>query len=314
MSKIAILTKELDFETNSVMNWISALDRNAEIIRINGLTEDSGVFIDLDKEIKLKGVKLSEFDKIWFRKYPNVSVNPTEDTGLNQSISNQLSQEGQAIYRAISGGVDPKNTIGSLNPMDNNKLDNLLMASSIGMLIPRTQIISRKADLINFVQDAPYGVIAKSISNTIFINYKEQVYGMYTEAITDEIIAQLPDRFRPSLFQYQIQRKYEVRAFLLKDELFASAICNSVEVDIRKRTSGLNERIVPIELGEDLTFKIKQLMKELKVDCGSLDLIVDHAGETYFLEVNPFGQLKKYSNACNFRLEKQIALKLIGNE
>ena len=48
-------------------------------------------------------------------------------------------------------------------------------------------------------------------------------------------------------------------------------------------------------------------MRKLKLDSGSIDIIVTNKGEYVFLEVNPVGHFTQVSSPCNYYLEKEIA-------
>jgi D-alanine-D-alanine ligase-like ATP-grasp enzyme len=48
-------------------------------------------------------------------------------------------------------------------------------------------------------------------------------------------------------------------------------------------------------------------MALLKLNTGSIDLIVNTTGEYIFLEVNPVGQFGMVSSPCNYYLEREIA-------
>ncbi|MPT35513.1 MAG: hypothetical protein E2604_10600 [Flavobacterium sp.] len=56
--------------------------------------------------------------------------------------------------------------------------------------------------------------------------------------------------------------------------------------------------------------KLKKLMKVLKLNSGSIDMLVSSNNEYVFLEVNPIGQFGQVSKPCNYYLEKQIAKEL----
>ena len=53
-------------------------------------------------------------------------------------------------------------------------------------------------------------------------------------------------------------------------------------------------------------------MKNLKLDTGSIDMIVTLDGEYVFLEINPIGQFGMVSYHCNYHLEKRIAEYIIA--
>jgi D-alanine-D-alanine ligase-like ATP-grasp enzyme len=64
----------------------------------------------------------------------------------------------------------------------------------------------------------------------------------------------------------------------------------------------------------DIKIKIKILLKKIKINSGSIDMIVTPANEFYFLEINPTGQFNFLSEYTNSYVEKLIAYKLIKHE
>lgn len=53
--------------------------------------------------------------------------------------------------------------------------------------------------------------------------------------------------------------------------------------------------------------KLNKLMKLLKLNTGSIDMIVDHNNNYIFLEVNPVGQFVAYGEFCNYYLDREMA-------
>lgn len=78
-------------------------------------------------------------------------------------------------------------------------------------------------------------------------------------------------------------------------------------VDFRNYNFEKPNRTIPYDLPKGIKNKIDKLMKELKLNCGSLDMILDLENNYYFIEVNPVGQFGMVSNPCNYYLHKQIA-------
>ncbi|MNN64816.1 hypothetical protein D3C81_1802810 [compost metagenome] len=114
--------------------------------------------------------------------------------------------------------------------------------------------------------------------------------------------------FSPSLIQKLIPKNFEVRVFWFKNEVHSVAIFSQLDkeamIDFR---NGEKLRTVPYKLSVELQVSLNNLMQKLNLNYGSIDLIVTPDDETYFLEVNPFGQFGFLSKAGNFHIEKRIA-------
>ena len=60
-------------------------------------------------------------------------------------------------------------------------------------------------------------------------------------------------------------------------------------------------------LPKEIKDKVGQLMHNLNLVTGSLDLIYTKDKEYVFLEINPIGQFGAVSDSANFMLEKKVA-------
>lgn len=79
------------------------------------------------------------------------------------------------------------------------------------------------------------------------------------------------------------------------------------QIDFRNYNNEKPNRNVPYNLPDEIKKKIILLMEKLKLNCGSIDIIVTPKNEYIFLEVNPIGQFGMVSNPCNYNLHKEIA-------
>jgi glutathione synthase/RimK-type ligase-like ATP-grasp enzyme len=128
-------------------------------------------------------------------------------------------------------------------------------------------------------------------------------------------VDQLPETFFPSMVQKQVDKIYELRVFYLEGKFYAMAIFSqesaATGVDNRKNFEAeFPPRRVPYLLPQKVKGQLKQLMKKLKLNTGSIDILVTPNNEYVFLEVNPVGQFGMVSQPCNYYLEKRIAERL----
>ena len=157
----------------------------------------------------------------------------------------------------------------------------------------------------------------KPLQDPYPIPLRNGLYTQYTCEVTNELIDNLPDSFYPCMFQQKIDKNLEIRAFYLDGRCYSMAICSSfdkqTQVDYRRYNDVKPNRKVPYCLPSHIDKNIDALMKKLKLNCGSLDLILDNNGVYYYLEVNPVGQFGMVSFPCNYNLEKIIAEYLSDN-
>jgi ATP-GRASP peptide maturase of grasp-with-spasm system len=199
-----------------------------------------------------------------------------------------------------------------------NKLQVLDIAVKFGLNVPNYLVTNSKIKMLEFYNKNSKKVITKDIKNPFRLNAKKYTLTTYTEIITEQRLQTIPATFYPSFFQVLIKKEYEVRVFYLDKEIYSMAIFSQndkkTKVDFRHYNINTPNRCVPMNLPIELKIKIQKIMCNLKINCGSIDLIKSTDGLFYFLEINPFGQFGMISHPCNYQLEKKIAQKLSKNE
>ena len=197
--------------------------------------------------------------------------------------------------------------------MSDNKLSKLLCLSKAkeqGIKVPETIITSNKEDVIRFRKKYKE-IITKNSTQGVFVYDKDQLLNVYTQLLSDKDIKDLPDYFFPTLFQEAIEKKVELRIFFIENEFYGSAIFSQqdemTKVDFRNYNFNKPNRTPPFELNNSDKEKFRILMKNLNLNSGSIDCIINKRNELVFLEVNPIGQYAQVSNPCNYFLDKKIA-------
>ena len=212
------------------------------------------------------------------------------------------------------------NCIGSLYAEYNhNKLIDLKIAESNYLKTPTTYLVSQKQSLVDILESDPSkNYITKSLKDSIRVKENDLLihYG-YTLRIMRDSLESLPERFYPCLVQEEIEKVYEVRVFYIKGKCYAMAIFSQknekTQLDYRYYDDKISNRNVPYQLENSMKEKIDSFMRSKKLNCGSIDLMVNKNAEYYFLEVNPVGQFGWLSSNCNYYIEKDIA-SILSNE
>jgi ATP-GRASP peptide maturase of grasp-with-spasm system len=194
------------------------------------------------------------------------------------------------------------------------KLDVLLRASRLGLATPDTLVTTERDELQRFC--ARHGtVITKPIGEAEPFPDAGRRHFMYTAALDLNAVARLPERFPPSLFQERLEKAYELRVFYLDGACYAMAIFSQSDartrLDFRHYNHRRPNRTVPYRLQPATAKKLEQLMRELALDSGSIDLIRTPDRREVFLEINPVGQFGMVSKPCNYHLERKVAEHLL---
>lgn len=319
---ILILSEVSDVMTDCVCQWL--FFKNEKFVRINNedfyqykiqMLSDNNRF-----EILLTNndhsYKISEFKKVWFRRGNFYFLKPEKPLYPNSKVQEKIKEhidfEEQTLVNFIYSVLIQKPHINNPLHYNSNKLISINTAIKYGLTIPNTLITNSKKALTSF-QKACKSIITKNIQDVILVrNIDGYSIGQSTQKITNSI----KNDFWYSLFQYEIVKKYELRIFYFMGNFYTMAIFPRKEtLDFRTVDVNSSEclRMVPYNLPKDIKIKIRKFMKEMELESGSIDMIVDINDQFYFLEVNPVGQFHFLNRICNYYIEKEISNFLKAN-
>lgn len=321
--KIFVLSDEDDGTTDDVLDWLSYW--NIPFCRFNGTSafqiheisivngQIKGV-LEVDKQI----FRLEEFSSYWYRRgrinLDNSIPSIEKNQALDFEIYGSLNREKRTLSELLYYFLEQLPSIGSYHHNNTNKLVNLNLAVSCGLLTPDSIILDNKKELLKYLSKHQK-VITKPTEQGGLV-YTDQSHRSTggTELVDSEFLDQLPETFFPSLFQSYIEKEFELRVFYLNGKTYTSAILSQLDeqtkVDFRNYNFNKPNRTPPYQISQDLEQKIILFMKKLNMNSGSLDFVIGQDEETYFLEVNPVGQFFQVSYPCNYFLEKEVALTL----
>lgn len=331
---VLIITDDFEISTNRTIEYL--LRYKVPFTRINSdkskielisltLANDSSkdeMILKVDERI----VRLSEITAVWQRRGRiRLSSRPagTYDflktvlpRGINKHAEHNLNYEKETLNGYITFFLTQvSRCIGNGNNATQNKLAVLYHAKQLGLLISTSVVTSVKED-VQLAYDSHKPIITKAILDNLFTSTLNDNVAFYTEEIEQETIDALPEKIFYSFLQKKINKKYELRIFYLKGKFYPMAIFSQrdvqTKVDFRKYNQEKPNRTVRYKLPADIEEKLSHLMDILKLDTGSIDMIVNENDEHIFLEVNPVGQYGMVSVPCNYPIEKEIADYLSG--
>lgn len=175
-----------------------------------------------------------------------------------------------------------------------HKLNQLGVAAQCGLEIPATLVTNDPKECLEFFDRCENQVIYKPLG----FHFRQSPKG--NEAIFTNLVQRrdLAARLHqvasaPCIFQQFIPKRVELRATVVGDEIF------TLEIDATSSERGrvdwrhydfAHTQWRRAELAPDTSSRILELMHQLGLVFGCVDLIVTPAGRTIFLEVNPAGQ------------------------
>ncbi len=310
--RILILSSNDDYVSDSISSWLKRLtDNKAIIVRINWQNE---VII---KKINLKSTivqvngelhDISNFDFIFYRRGQinfHRSTLLKKETGIfSLYLEDELSYIHSYIFTTLKNKM-----LSNFYEDKISKMEMLTVAFQNNVNVPDTIITSSKQTLSNFLRGRK--VITKAVQKGGMVLFNNIQGGAGTISIKEKDLLSLPESFFPSLFQEEIPKEYEIRAFYLNGRFYSMAIFSQrnkkTKIDFRNYDMEYPNRTVPYKLSAIVEQRLRKTFRDLNLKTGSADLIKGKDGKYYFLEINPVGQFTQVSMPCNYQLEKKIA-------
>jgi len=256
-------------------------------------------------------ISLEQITRYWYRRGSINFKSPEQfNNAMELELQDYLDKEWKVVSHFVFNRLQEKRKLGNIKDNQINKLEVLVKASAAGLAVPETILTTSTESLPDFP------LITKCFYHGGFSIKKQFSVGSLTQAVSRPV-SSMHSTFFPSLFQSHVKKKYELRIFYLKGDVYSAAIFSQrngkTSVDFRNYDREKPNRVVPYKLPLSVIDKIRILMENLQLDSGSIDMIVTPHNEYIFLEVNPVGQFKQVSVPCNYYLEEKIANYLLGN-
>lgn len=317
---VLIISQSQDGSTDHIIEWL--LHYNYSFKRLNGVDFLKSLNLTISNNefsVQTSGIDWNAIDVIWYRRWMSaeesakiyVTANNKTDSSFTHQINDFIRNENRALVSFFLKTLPAEKTFEPPPAEEINKLLVLKKATELGIEIPDTNVVSSRKDFYA-IPNKP--LITKAISNVNNISHEEYHFAGYT-AETIDLPEEVGEQFAPSLFQNLVNKKYEIRAFLLSGKFYSMAIFSQRDpqtmVDFRKYNFQNPNRTVPINLPKDLENKLLHLANYFKLRTGSFDIIKTTDNKYVFLEVNPGGQFGMVSYPCNYYLEKLLALELM---
>lgn len=189
-----------------------------------------------------------------------------------------------------------------VNPHSNVRLAEykpyqLQLAQAIGFEIPPTLITNDPNEVQKFYCQTGKNMIYKSVSQYLRRGNPQagiRNQGIYTNRVQEKDLERLKAvTHAPCLFQEYIAKKVELRITVVGRKIFAAEIHSQQSQrskDDWRRYDIANTPYLKHRLPEAIKTKCQQLVRELGLVFGCIDMIVTPDNRYVFLEINPNGQ------------------------
>lgn len=314
---ILILSESADISTDKVCVWLN--NYKIPFLRINeNINAFEKIRISNKKtEIRLKynGEKYNLLDLkiVWNRRgffktlIPDLKSVNLKILKSHKTINYHINEEIRTLENFIFESLSKQFHINDPRQYNANKLISLQTAVECGLTIPETSIIQDVSKL----NENPENLITKNIQDVLSYFDGKISFGHSTKELTELDLSE--NNCFYSLFQEKVEKKYEIRSFIIFDEVFSMAIFSQnnskTSTDFRNYDREKPNRMIPFQLPEIVEKNLLSFMQKMKLESGSVDFIYN-GNNFVFLEVNPVGQFDFVSVLCNYKIEKYIAGKL----
>ena len=305
---ILIITHKTDYTADFVVNKLN--QRGIAYRRLN--CEDlllSEFSFRFDRDFRYSFLGEDNYESVWFRrtKLPEVKDLPREETAY-------VSGEIEGFFKNLFS-ILPAKWLSSPAAVyeAENKLLQLKTAQRLGFIIPDTLITNSKEQLIEFYQANNRDIIIKPISQTR-ISYRENSAFIFTNRVPQNLMEQI-EQFDliPCIFQRNIPKEYEIRATVVGEKVFAAAVYSQTDDETKIDWRRKRLEFVKIQLPAEIQNLCVQLLKELNLGFGAIDLIKTPSGEYVFLEINPNGQWVWIENQTGQKISDAV-IEYLNNE
>lgn len=296
---ILIISKNNETTTTEVLKWL--LSMNKKFIRID---EDEFFEIKMvDNNLLLQSERnrffLNDITSVWYRRG---GIKFKRYQYESEAINIHMQEAQHWLEEYALHILESKRHINKQTKSHVNKLLVLETAKKVGLDVPE-YFLSNNTDNVDLGK-----TIVKSITgNVILQNLTKDNDGIMYTSVVDK---KSEGDFFISFFQEKIEKDFEVRTFYLEGKIWSTAIFSQnnqqTQLDFRKYDIELPNRNVRYLLPKNIEEMVCKLMKELDLNCGSIDFIKSK-DKFYFLEVNVVGQFLSLSDICNYSLDEEIA-------
>lgn len=283
---VSTVTKELD-RRGAIY---TVLDPALFPSDVECVVENCGERIEARLEAPSISISLSDVRSVWVRR-PGKFVLPDR---LSQGEAKWLRTECEHLFDGIWENLrafwisEPRR----INRAS-RKLLQLQTASAIGLKIPRFLITNSPQRAGEFIDACPKGTIVKGLASPALMTEDQCAY-LYTHLVSQSDLRYLDSvRYGPNFFQEFLLKRLDIRVTVVGTKVFSIGIDatneESGKVDFR-RAEVFDLPHFPLELPQRMNDACVQLVQELGLQFGAIDLIQTETDEYYFLEINPNGQ------------------------
>jgi hypothetical protein len=236
-------------------------------------------------------IDLGDIESVWYRRFHAAAKLPAD---LGDTRPACVGESRRHLFGFIAAlpcfHLDP---IESVRRTDHKELQ-LRRAQALGLEVPPT-LLTNNPDAVRAFYDEHDGDIVTKMQHSFAIYREGRESVVYTTPVTAADLEDLSGlRFSPMTFQTRIEKKLELRATVVGEQVFTASIDSTrraeTSLDWRRDGVGLIEDWQHFALPSEVEAQLKALVSELGLNYAACDFIVTPDDRLVFLEVNAVGE------------------------
>lgn len=168
------------------------------------------------------------------------------------------------------------------------------LASALGLELPPTLITNDPEEFLEFYAKHEGNIVSKLPSPAMTRTLKHLQLARYTQQVTRRDLVHADSiRYSPVTFQAYVPKRVELRITVVGEQVFAAEIhsqkANRTRIDWRRYDLGHTPHY-PHTLPDAVRRGCVELVRQLGLCYGAIDMVLTPDGRYVFLEINPNGQ------------------------
>jgi hypothetical protein len=268
-------------------------------------------------EVNYNGEKFTaeDVEAVWYRKLWGVAIPEELDSSFHGIYRQEYTTMRNLFFESISH-VPWMNVMDIDHKIGENKFDQLNQARNAGLTIPESLFTNNQEEVKSFFYTVCNEQMIAKLHGALSRSMSGNTPMFPTTLIREEDLESLDTLpYCPMIFQRAIDKSYELRIAYVDGTFFPGKI-NATKSEIGKTDwriandlqSTWEEYILPDAVCNSLT----QMMTNMGLQFGVIDMIRDNQGEYVFLEVNPQGEWGMIQRDLGYPIGETIAEKLVA--
>ena len=296
MPAIAIVTRHDDFHAYVIRHALTARGADCSIILSDSMAMVGGMSWSPNggaepatvRDVDGRTVVVAALDVVWWRRLtgdPRIPVE-LEDDDARELVVNECRASLLGLLLSDFTGTwvsHPERTRTA-----HNKLLQLVTARHAGLRLPRTLVSQDPEKVRRFCDELDYQVVAKTVGGS-------QRTPTATGKVTPGLLTDTSIQLCPTIYQELVPGTRHLRVCCFGRTVHAAVL----------ETEGLDWRypfdatVQPYQLDDDTASRLLQVIEDLCLRMGIIDMKLAPDGSPVWLEVNPQGQFLFLEGLCN---------------